>query len=77
METMNFSKKEAIRFGWEKMKENLGFFILLLVTVFCAYLIFALLERMALKSDRVLFLPIRITTALLKMMISIGFVQIS
>lgn len=36
MATQRFSKGEAIRFGWNTMKSNIGFFIVLLIV---AYLI--------------------------------------
>jgi len=33
MTTTKFSKREAVRFGWNTMKSNLGFFITLLIVV--------------------------------------------
>lgn len=33
MKAQKFSKKEAVRFGWNTMKNNLGFFIVLLIVV--------------------------------------------
>ncbi len=34
MEPKKFSSKEAVQFGWDKMKTNLGFFIILLLIVY-------------------------------------------
>ena len=34
MSDKKFSKEQAIRFGWDKMKNNLGFFIVYLIVVF-------------------------------------------
>lgn len=34
MEPKKFSSKEAVKFGWDKMKNNLGFFIILLLIVY-------------------------------------------
>lgn len=39
METKNFSKKEAIKFGWDAMKANFWFFVKLLIVVWLIYFI--------------------------------------
>ena len=40
MEKKGFSIKEAIRFGWDRMRENLAFFIVLLIVIFLVNIFF-------------------------------------
>ncbi len=40
MEKKEFSIKEAIRFGWDRMRENLAFFIVLLIVIFLVNIFF-------------------------------------
>ena len=42
-----FSMKEAVKFGWGKMKENLGFFIGLLLVVAAIYFVMGLIQGVA------------------------------
>lgn len=44
MDPRNFSKSEAIRFGWETTKKNLGFFIPLVLVVAAVQIIFSFLS---------------------------------
>jgi len=44
MEITTFSKKEAIKFGWETAKKNLGFFIVLLVIIGLISIFWELIE---------------------------------
>ncbi len=44
MDPRNFSKSEAIKFGWETTKKNLGFFIPLVLVVAAVQIIFSFLS---------------------------------
>jgi hypothetical protein len=49
MTTQKFSKKEAIRFGWNTMKSNLGFFIGLLIVAGLLYTVPFVIAEMVLE----------------------------
>jgi hypothetical protein len=74
MAIQKFYKSEAIGFGWNTMKSNLGFFIALLIV---GGLINFVLDFIAKKDASVLSIIISIASLLLEMVILMGLIRIS
>ena len=77
MTTKNFSKKEAIKSGWQTMKSNLGFFIGLLLLVWVISIGPGILT--ALVSGKIPLLSFILTIAswILQIIISMGLIKIA
>jgi len=72
-----FSKSEAIRFGWETTKNNLGFFILLLLIAFPISAASSIIQKIF--GDKVLSVNILLVVinSILSTVINIGFIKIA
>ncbi len=77
MITGNFSKGEALRFGWDTMKNNLGFFIGLLIVLGLLYTVPFIIAGMALEANVFLGAILYIADMVLTIIISIGLVKIA
>ncbi len=81
MATGKFSKGEAIRFGWAKMADNLGFFIaLLIVTGLISYIFRTILKTIVestKESAPVIFLIFSLIFSVPQMIIGMGFIRIT
>jgi uncharacterized membrane protein len=77
MATNRFSMSEAIRFGWNTMKANLGFFIGLLIVVWVISLIF-ILGRLATYEDApLLTFLIGIVEFIIASVMTMGLIKIT
>ncbi len=77
MTTKNFSKSEAIRFGWNTMKSNLGFFIGLLIVVGLIYFILGFIAGELREVDPFLSFIVRIISWVLQIIIGMGLIRIA
>lgn len=77
MTTQKFSKKEAIRFGWNTMKSNLGFFIGLLIVAGLLYTVPFIIAEKAWEANIFLGIISYIADFALTIVISIGLVKIA
>jgi len=77
MATKKFSKGEAIRFGWNTMKGNLGFFIGLLIIVSLITVIPSLLQLLMEKDAPDLSLILSIVSVVLGVIIEMGMIKIA
>ena len=76
MAEKKFSIKEAISFGWEIVKANLGFFVAFLVVGAIIQYVPAWLANSLQKNSKALALIFRLISWLLQMVVSMGFVKI-
>ncbi|MDI6752010.1 MAG: DUF975 family protein [bacterium] len=77
MTTQKFSKGEAIHFGWETMKTNLGFFIGLLIVAGLINSIPAIITGLLEKDAPILSIIISIASLVLSMVIEMGLIRIA
>ncbi|OGZ35498.1 MAG: hypothetical protein A3A94_02665 [Candidatus Portnoybacteria bacterium RIFCSPLOWO2_01_FULL_43_11] len=77
MSAQNFSKKEAIKFGWQTMKSNLGFFIGLLLLVFVINIGPGLLTALVLGKIPLLSFVFAVISWVLQIIIGIGLIKIA
>ncbi len=77
MTTKNFSKAEAVRFGWGMVKKNLGFFILLLIIIILLYGVPYAIAEIALEVNVLLGIILHIADFILTTIISIGLIKIA
>ena len=77
MTAEKFSISEAIHFGWNTMKSNLGFFIGLLIFVFLFTSLFSFIAAKATEANIFLGLIFYIADFSLSIIISIGLVKIA
>ncbi len=77
MITKKFSKKEAVRFGWNIMKSNVGFFIAFLIVGGLIYTVPDIIALLVKKNAPVLSISLRITSGVLSMVIQMGFIRIA
>lgn len=77
MTTQKFSKSEAIRFGWNTMKNNLGFFIGLLVVAGLIYFVPDIIAELLKEDVPILSIIIRIASWVLYIVISMGLIRIA
>jgi hypothetical protein len=77
MTAEKFSQREAIRFGWNTMKRNLGFFIGLLIVVGLLYTVSSILADEATEANIFLGIIFHIADVILTIVISIGLVKIA
>jgi len=77
MTTQKFSKSEAIRFGWQTMKSNLGFFIGLLIVAGLIYIIPSIISSLLEKKSLMLSLGVSLIGIILGIIIDLGLIKIS
>lgn len=77
MTTQKFSKKEAIRFGWNTMKSNLGFFIGLLIAVGLISFVSSIIAELLEEDVPIPSIIIMIALWVLAMIIQIGLIKIA
>lgn len=77
MGVKKFSKGEAIKFGWDTMKKNLGFFIGVLIIIFLIFLPFNIISKQTQKDAPVIYIVVQIISYLLNLVISMGLIKIS
>ncbi len=75
--TQKFSRGEAIRFGWETMKNNLGFFIVILITGGLIYFVPDIIEGLLSAKDSIILTTIGIASWVLSVVILMGLIKIS
>lgn len=73
----SFSMKEALSFGWNTMKSNLGFFILLFIVYGLLFVIPDVIAREVSKTDPSAGAVLHIVDILLSMLMGIGLIKIS
>ena len=76
MATQKFSKSEAIRFGWNMMKSNFGFFIGFLVVVGMIYFIPDFIVELLKEDAPILAFIITIASWVLAIVIQMGLIRI-
>jgi len=78
MEIKTFSKKEAIKFGWKTVKENLEFFIVLGIIAGGISLFFGILYKLIeVKGENpILCVGIDVIDFILSMIITLGLIKI-
>lgn len=77
MATKKFSKGEAIRFGWNTMKSNLGFFIGLLIIVGLITVILYVPQWLMVKDAPDLASILSIVAVVLEIIIEMGMIKIA
>lgn len=77
MTTKKFSKGEAIRFGWNTMKSNLGFFIGLLIVVALIIFVPSIISELIKEEALPLSIIIDIATWVLQLVIGMGLIKIA
>lgn len=77
MATQKFSKSEALRFGWNTMKSNLGFFIGLLIVTYLICLVPSITAELLAKKAPILSIVINIAGIVLSIVIQMGLIRIS
>lgn len=77
MTTQKFSKSEAVRFGWNIMKSNVGFFIAFLIVGGLIYTVPDIIALLVKKDAPVLSIILRIISWVLSMVIQMGFIRIA
>jgi uncharacterized membrane protein len=77
MEEKSFSIEQSLRFGWKTVKENLIFFILVLLAVFCINVIPSAIREAVKEQYRLLAFLISISSFIIQVILSMGLVNIS
>lgn len=77
MTTKTFSKSEAVKFGWNVMKSNLGFFIVLLIVVGLIYIVPDMIGKLVEKDAPVLAFIISIISLVLGVVVGLGLIKIA
>ncbi len=77
MTTQKFCKSEAVRFGWNTMKSNLGFFIGLLIVVGLINFVPGYIAELMKEDAPLLSIIISIASSLLSMVILMGLIRIT
>ncbi|MEK9148723.1 MAG: DUF975 family protein [Candidatus Desantisbacteria bacterium] len=77
MTIQRFSKGEAIRFGWETMKTNLGFFIGLLIVTGLIIAVPSFISGLIKENALALSIIIDIALQVLQIVIGMGFIRIA
>jgi len=77
MATQKFSKSEAIRFGWNTMKSNLGFFIGLLIVVGLISYGPTIIAELLKEDAPILSIIITIASWVLELIIGMGLIKIA
>lgn len=77
MTTKKFSKGEAIRFGWNTMKSNLGFFIYILIVAGLIVYILPITGKLTKENIPILSTIISIVSWVLNLVIGMGLIKIA
>lgn len=81
MSEKKFSNKEAIKFGWEKMKENLNFFLIIGVIVLVVSIFPSIANDLIKKSDsnstKIILGTLNFFCQVMGMLIGLGLIKIS
>ncbi len=77
MSTQRFSKGEAIRFGWNTVKSNLGFFIALLVVMCLILFVPQIIAELMEENTPILSIIINIAVCVLNAVITMGLMKIT
>ncbi len=77
MNEKGFSPGEAIRYGWETMKNNIGFFIGLLIVAGIVTIVPRIIQALTEKSLPVFSILFGILAAVLQMIVSLGLIRIA
>jgi len=77
MKPQKFSKSEAIRFGWTTTKNNLGFFIALLIVIGLFYFVLDFIIELIKDEALILSSIMSIVFWVLDMVIQMGLIRIS
>jgi uncharacterized membrane protein len=77
MATKKFSKGEAIRFGWNAMKNNLGFFIGLLILAGSILIILSILQGLTVEGAPGFSFLLSIASVVVQLIIEIGLIKIA
>jgi uncharacterized membrane protein len=72
-----FSRAEAIRFGWETVKNNLGFFIPLFIVVFLFHFVVNFVAELTLEINPPLSFVLTIVAVALSIVMSLGLIKIA
>jgi len=72
-----FSKAEAIRFGWNTMMSNPGFFVVLLIVVGLIYVLPEIIRKSMEGNNPALTVPLGLVSAVLQIIIGMGLIRIS
>lgn len=73
----NFSKQEAIKFGWQTMKQNFWFFFGLLAIVSLVYIIPEVIADLLGQARPVLAFAVRVVGFILDIIVTLGLIKIS
>lgn len=76
MTTKNFSISEAVQFGWDTMKSNIGFFIGLLIAVGLIDYVPDIIAVIIKADSPILLVIIQIASVVLSMIIAMGLIKI-
>src|ERR1700756_4222626 len=77
MAAKNFSKGEAIEFGWNTMKSNLGFFIGLLIVVGLIYAVLQTINELTRRNAPVLSIITGIASLVIQIATQMGLIRIA
>jgi uncharacterized membrane protein len=81
MSEKKFSNKEAIKYGWESMKEHLGFFLIIGVIILAVSVIPDIAKEIMKKNDssslKVILNTISLLFQVVALLLEIGFVKIT
>ena len=76
MSEKKFSKEEAIRFGWQRMKDNLGFFIVYFIIVLVIQIFFNTFAQLFLNKLPLLSILFSIGSLLISLIVSLFYIKI-
>ncbi|MCD4705393.1 hypothetical protein K8R66_04950 [bacterium] len=81
MADKKFSNEEAIKFGWESLKENLGFFLIAGAIIFVIAMVPTLIQEIMKKNDsgsiRIVLNIVHFFFQIMGMLVSLGFVKVT
>jgi len=73
----NFSKGEAVSFGWNAIKSNLGFFIMLMIIVFAIFGVLSAIDGALKETAPFLSILVNLVSTALNVLIGMGLIKIS
>jgi len=76
MAEKKFSKEQALRFGWDRMKNNLGFFIVYLIIVFVIQFFFNTFAQLFLNRLPLLSIVFSIGSLIVSLIVSLFYIKI-
>ena len=77
MSEQKFKMGEAVRFGWDTMKENIGFFIALLIIAFLIKTVPGAIAQYAGAEFPIIYYILLLTGWLLGFIVDMGLIKIS